>query len=247
MIIGIGAEKDLLGIEESLKRIKGRADIVIFSREMPKNPSSWIEYKISDNPEEELVNALYSGSIDAAIRGTLPANSTLKALKKRWNTDTLRRIAVLETAGGKKFILAPVGVDEGWSVLEKTEFINASRPLAEKLGISPKVAVLSGGRTGDIGRHEIVDRTINDAEKTAELTGADNCEILIEDAIKDHGIIIAPDGISGNLIFRTLCLLGGGNSHGAPVVNIDKIFVDTSRAGKDYSNAVLLAISLLKK
>ena len=44
----------------------------------------------------------------------------------------------------------------------------------------------------------------------------------------------------------TLCLLGGGDSHGAPVLNIGKIFVDTSRAGSDYSNAVLLAISLAK-
>jgi predicted methyltransferase MtxX (methanogen marker protein 4) len=57
--------------------------------------------------------------------------------------------------------------------------------------------------------------------------------------------VIAPDGITGNLIFRTLALLGGGRGHGAPVVNIDRIFVDTSRASADYTNAIMLAKSLV--
>ena len=247
MIIGIGAEKDLLKVQNSLEKVKNSADIVIFSRKRPRSISDRIEYEITDNPEESLIDALYSGRIDAAVRGTLPSNSTLKILKERAGVRALSRVAFLETAAGIKFILAPVGVDEGWSVEEKTYFIRASKPLAKKFGISQKVAILSGGRTGDIGRHKIVDKTIHDAEEISKLTGSDNCEILIEDAIKEHGIIIAPDGISGNLIFRTLCLLGEGHSHGAPVVNIDKIFVDTSRAAIDYSNAILLAISLIKK
>jgi predicted methyltransferase MtxX (methanogen marker protein 4) len=48
------------------------------------------------------------------------------------------------------------------------------------------------------------------------------------------------------LIFRTLTFLGSGQGHGAPVVNIDKIFVDTSRASPDYANAIRLAESMLK-
>ncbi|MDD1717629.1 MAG: phosphotransacetylase, partial [Methanoregulaceae archaeon] len=52
--------------------------------------------------------------------------------------------------------------------------------------------------------------------------------------------------ISGNLIFRTLVFLGAGKGHGAPVINIDKIFVDTSRASPDYTNAILLAEKLLE-
>ncbi|MDD1704009.1 MAG: phosphotransacetylase, partial [Methanoregula sp.] len=69
---------------------------------------------------------------------------------------------------------------------------------------------------------------------------------LIEDAIEDCGLIIAPDGISGNLVFRTLAFLGGGISHGAPVVNISKIFVDTSRASPNYTNALWRAAALLE-
>jgi predicted methyltransferase MtxX (methanogen marker protein 4) len=84
-----------------------------------------------------------------------------------------------------------------------------------------------------------------DAELVSRLSGARHYEILIEDAVKTCGVIIAPDGISGNLIFRTLVFLGGGHGHGAPVLNIGKIFVDTSRASPDYTNALLLAASLL--
>ncbi len=83
-----------------------------------------------------------------------------------------------------------------------------------------------------------------DAELVARITGARHYEILIEDAIAECGLIIAPDGITGNLIFRTLLFVGKGASHGAPVVNIPGIFVDTSRVNPDYSNALNLAASM---
>ncbi|WFN37289.1 methanogenesis marker protein Mmp4/MtxX [Methanomicrobium antiquum] len=247
MKIGIGCGADPAKIQKSLEKIKDKAEYVLFLKDVLDEPLDWIHYDISEEPEIRLVDALFNGEIDAAVRGTLPSNKTMKALKKRAGTNKLRRVAILQTADNKKFLLAPVGVDEGWSVDEKIEFIREAKPLADKIGLNNSVAVLSGGRFGDIGRHKIVDKTISDAERISELTGSDNCEILIEDAVLNHGIIIAPDGISGNLIFRTLCLLGGGDAHGAPVLNIGKIFVDTSRAGIDYSNAVLLAISLVKK
>jgi predicted methyltransferase MtxX (methanogen marker protein 4) len=90
-----------------------------------------------------------------------------------------------------------------------------------------------------------VDASIAEAVQVAREGNATHYEILIEDAVKHCGLVIAPDGISGNLIFRTLALIGGGQSHGAPVVNIDKIFVDTSRASPNYTNALLLAAALL--
>ena len=67
-----------------------------------------------------LVSDLMSGAIDAAVRGTLPASSTLKALKKAAGVDHLERIALLETVHGKKFLFAPVGVDEGWTVMRSS-------------------------------------------------------------------------------------------------------------------------------
>ena len=242
MHIGIGIDKNAEKVTESLASASKSNRITIFS----KTYISGTPYDIvvSDNAEEELVKALYEGRIDAAVRGTLPANAVMKLLKKYGNVKSLKRIALLETQSGTRFLLAPVGVDEGWTREEKVELVGYAREIASALGMSEKTALLSGGRLGDIGRHPVVDKTIEDAEAVAAETGSDHMEILIEDAVRDHGIIIAPDGISGNLVFRTLALLGGGRAHGAPVANLNRIFVDTSRASSDYSNAVFLASAL---
>ena len=191
-------------------------------------------------PERALVEDLHAKKIDAAIRGSLPANETLKYLKSVYGVDRLERIALLETAAGQKFLFAPVGVDEGWTFAEKVSFVEDGRRLAKALGLPEKAVILSGGRLGDIGRHDAVDKTIRDAEEAAQISGAVHGEILIEDAAADAGVIIAPDGISGNLIFRTLVFLGGGTGHGALIVNIRDIFMDSSRASSGYEEIISL-------
>lgn len=202
---------------------------------------------ISDRPEEALVRDLMEGRIDAAVRGSLPSNTTLRALSQATGVERLLRIALLSTRKGRMFLLAPVGVDEGWTVEEKIMLVERGRGLLALFGLPGEVAVLSGGRLGDLGRHPVVDRTIAQAELVARLTGAVHREILIEEAIRSAGMILAPDGISGNLIFRTLVHLGEGHPHGAPVVNIARIFVDSSRASPDYSDALITASRLVKK
>lgn len=246
--IGIGAQEDVEKIIASIKKSGLENGIIVYCKPgtVPSGKST-VTFHESEHPEEDLIQDLSSGTIRAAIRGTLPANNTLSTLKRVFGVDHLERVALLETAGGKKFLLAPVGVDEGWSVGEKVIFAKKGRAIAGKFGLSEKVAVLSGGRIGDVGRNARVDQSLADAELVARLSGAVNREILIEDAIQDSGLIIAPDGISGNLIFRTLTFLGAGKGHGAPVVNIDRIFVDTSRASPDYVNAIMLADSLSKQ
>ena len=245
--IGIGIAEDPEKVIESANRVSGKFEIIFYccpgivDRNAAGRGLSISEHA---NPEQALVDDLMAGRIDAAVRGTLPANATLKALKKAAGVDHLERIALLETISKKKFLLTPVGVDEGWTVGEKLEMIKKGRIIAKKFGLPEKVGILSGGRLGDIGRHPQVDASMADAELLARLGDATHCEILIEDAVETCGLIIAPDGISGNLIFRTLVFLGGGHGHGAPVLNISRIFVDSSRASPDYSNALLLAASL---
>ena len=247
--IGIGIECDPIKVVSSAPCTGQIIDIFYYSRpglvssELVEDHTHVVEHA---NPEQALVDDLMAGRISAAVRGTLPSNSTLKALKTAAGVDHLERIALLETVNGTKFLLTPVGVDEGWTVKEKLELIRKGRIIAKKFGLSERVGVLSGGRLGDVGRHPQVDASMAEAELVARLGDAVHCEILIEDAVKTCGLVIAPDGISGNLIFRTLILLGGGHGHGAPVVNIDKIFVDTSRASPNYTNALLLAASLLE-
>lgn len=245
--IGIGIAKDCEKVISSVTGSGISEHVVLYGK--PKTAArlpGGLTVHSSLVPEEDLVNDLMNGTIRAAVRGTLPANTTLAALKRAARVDHLERIALLETAGGKKFLLAPVGVDEGWSVSEKVTFVTKGKEIAAKFGLPTRVAILSGGRIGDVGRNRRVDRSLAEAELVARITGETHYEILVEEAISDSGVIIAPDGITGNLMFRTLTFLGAGHGHGAPVVNIGRIFVDTSRASPDYRNAIMLADSLSK-
>ncbi len=199
----------------------------------------------SDDPAGAMVRDLVEERIDAAVRGTLPANRTLALLRAATGVDHLERVALLECADGRRFLFAPVGVDEGWTVAGKVALIERGRALARLLDLPPGVGVLSGGRLGDLGRHPAVDRSMADAELAARLGDGVHCEVLIEEAVERCGLVIAPDGISGNLVFRTLVYLGGGNAHGAPVTNIGPVFIDTSRASREYARPLRLAAGLV--
>jgi len=247
--IGIGIEEEPEKVVTSANKAAGRFGIVCYCRPGRADPAAaapGVTIRECADPAQALVDDLASGTIAAAVRGTLPSNATLKALKQAMGVDHLERIALLETVAGTKFLLTPVGVDEGWTVAEKLELIRKGKEIARRFGLPQKVGVLSGGRLGDVGRHPQVDASMAGAELVARLSGSEHCEILIEEAVATCGLIIAPDGISGNLVFRTLTFLGGGHAHGAPVVNISRIFVDTSRASPNYTNALLLAASLLE-
>jgi len=200
-------------------------------------------------PERRLVEMLAGGAIDAAVRGTISARKTLHHLKLITGARHTCRSALLSTAGGKQFFLLPVGIDEGATVAARVHLTVETAKVLTSLKMHPKVAVLSGGRSEDKGRTKAVDRTLANAEAlTKQLNGigidAVNCNILIEDAIKSSNILVAPDGISGNLMFRTLVFLGGGKGHGAPVFDIPYAFVDTSRSGAAFGDAIIMAAAL---
>jgi putative methanogen marker protein 4 len=247
MRIGIGAGEDIGKVLAAARGAGEGIEVTCYTNGAPATGNRDPCLVISDRPEVALVRDLIEGRIDAALRGSLPSNPTLRALREATGREYLLRIALLSTRSGRRFLLAPVGVDEGWTVEEKVELVERGRGYLATFGLPGEVAVLSGGRLGDLGRHPVVDRTIAQAELVARLTGAVHREILIEDAIGSAGLILAPDGISGNLVFRTLVHLGGGQAHGAPVVNIDRIFVDTSRASPDYANALITASKLVKR
>jgi predicted methyltransferase MtxX (methanogen marker protein 4) len=124
--------------------------------------------------------------------------------------------------------------------------------LAKKVGLGTKIAVMSGGRCEDVGRCKAVDRSIESARnivKQLESEGYDayHCQILIEDAVNNADILIAPEGITGNIIFRTLHFIGGAKALGAPVVNSEKVFIDTSRVKTDYTDSIALAMRMTEE
>ena len=218
--------------ETSEKRIKK-------AKELAKDFADVIVIDEGEETEKTLIDLLKKGDVDAAIRGTARASKILEILRKEFTTY---RIALLETADGKLFLLAPVGVDEGKSVKEKLIMIEEAKKISKKLGLKGTVAILAGGRYGDVGRSEAVDISLATAELTARLANAKNYEIKIEEAVKED-IVIAPDGISGNLIFRSLCYLGIGREYGAVYTNLPFKLVDTSRSQspEGYARAIALA------
>ena len=183
--------------------------------------------------ENDLMDMLLNKEVDAAIRGSFSSSRMLNILKEKY-TNNLFRASFLEV-NNQKFLFAPVGIDDGDKLEEKIKIIDLGAEFLLKLGIKPEIAVLSGGRPQDVGRSQKIDKSIAEGERVTQITKSKysvrHYFILIENTIKDNvNFILAPDGISGNLIFRTLVLLGSGKSHGAVTLGIDEIFIDTSRS-----------------
>ncbi len=151
----------------------------------------------------------------------------------------------------KIVLLAPVGIDEGQSVREKKELAVYGRELLRMLGEEVHLGVLSGGRLEDLGRSPLIDESLERGKILTKESldmgiSSTHYGILLEDALSSSNFIMAPDGISGNLIFRALYFFGGVGSAGAPVSNLPRVYVDTSRAKTDYSDSIALASALCR-
>lgn len=230
--VGIGVGKDRSSVESSASAFPGNVTIY--------------------DDAEALVDDLISGSIDAAVRGNMSSSVVLPILRDRLGLSELERVVILEPVGGRLFCMAPVGIDEGWTKSQKLGLVRGSMPLLRALGLGNRVAVMSGGRESDLGRSDLIDRTIMDARDIVstlcdEGYDAYDAQILLEEAVRDADLIIAPDGISGNIIFRALHFVGGAVALGAPLINTDKVFVDTSRAKTDYVDSIVLAMKLTER
>ncbi|MCK5561828.1 MAG: methyltransferase, partial [Thermoplasmata archaeon] len=212
--IGIGQNNSKEG-QKIIKRSvtsatnKGYAEVIVF------------------NSHSELVNALKNDEISGAVRGTLSAKETLDDLKRVFKLVSIYRSALICIAEKSCFFLAPVGIDEGIFIDERLQFIKLIDSLLQRLDITSETAIISGGRMDDYGRSGLVDESLRAGVKLFKLAkeagiNAKHFGILIEDAYKDSNIIIAPNGIVGNLLFRTLHFLGNARSLGAPVLNMDK-------------------------
>ncbi len=242
--VGVGPQDREL-LLRGIERARYHAHIVLVGEE---EIGGW-EFAKAMEPERKLIEMLLDGTIDAAVRGTVSARKALQILKEQTGFHRVHRAALLSTFEGAEFFLTPVGVDEGHSVRERASLAMQTAKLLDAVGIAPKVGVLSGGRAEDKGRARTVDRTLERAEQlTRRLVtsgiAATNYGILIEEAIKSANVLVAPDGINGNLIFRTLTFLGGGKGYGAPLLGIPHTFVDTSRSGSAFGNAIIMASAL---
>ena len=208
----------------------------------------------SNNPENEIIYYLNDSKIDAAIRGSISSTPFLNKIKEHFAFTDINRLALLETFKEQQFFFGPIGIDECNTYKSKIKFIEKAIIELKSLDLMPKISVLSGGRISDLGRDPIVDQSIKMATKVVDYLkmnspdlSIQHDEILIENAINnDSNLIIAPNGISGNLIYRTLVHLGEGKAYGAIYMDLNKVIIDTSSVGdiSEISGALILALAL---
>ena len=226
--------------------------------------------------EDELIEAFKNPEIDAVIRGSLKASKVIKAIKEFKSDKTINRTTYINTedeegfSNNYEFLLAPVGIDEGKNIEEKIILAVQAADFIQYLGKKPKIAVLAEGRKDDLGRSERIDESLissdeltnrlietfkeldnfdNDSDEISKNYSIKNYYILLEQAIEDgYNIILANDGIFGNIMFRTLVLLDKWPSYGAVTLGIDEIFIDTSRdqTVEGYVRSLKLAYNLAK-
>jgi len=209
---------------------------------IPKEKQNSIHLIDSSDPTSEIVNYLNNNLISCAIRGSLSSSKFLKSLDVILHISEISRLALLETSSGHQFFFGPVGIDECNNLNNKKLFIEKALTELSTLNIEPKISILSGGRLGDIGRNVDVDKNIKEAQELVDFfklekpdLKIEHTEILIEKAIENKSnLILAPNGISGNLIYRTLVHLGGGKAYGAIYMGLDYSIIDTSRVA-DFS------------
>jgi len=226
----------------------------ISNNKLFSNNNEFITLVKSDEPTSEILNFLKTEQISSVVRGNLGSTKFLLGLQSILNILEINRLALLETFTGYQFFFGPVGIDECNDLDSKIIFVNKAIKEIKALNLEPRVSILSGGRIGDIGRNPMVDNSIEEAQKVVDhfkdkypSLMIEHSEILIENAItKKSNLIIAPDGVSGNLIYRTLVHLGGGKAYGAIYMDIDRAIVDTSRVGdiSEIRGALILAQSL---
>lgn len=226
--------------------------------------------------EDELIEAFKNPEVDAVIRGSLKASKVIKAIKGLKPDCKINRTTYINTSEDEsfskdyEFLLAPVGIDEGKNIEEKVELAVQAANFLQYLGKMPKIAVLAEGRKDDLGRSERIDESLISSEKLTDLLmdtfkeldnfdnesgdisknySIKNYHILLEQAIGDgFNIILANDGIFGNIMFRTLVLLDKWPSYGAVTLGIDEIYIDTSRdqTVEGYKRSLKLAYRLAK-
>lgn len=207
---------------------------------------------LSSSPWEDLVQLLKEGVVDSAVRGNLSSRKTVQELRNAFGCKNLCRASLLEL-DGNLVMLAPVGIDEGETREDLLEVVTGCSRLALRLGIIFKVGVISGGRLEDKGRSPRVDSMLEESNVLVRELGSRGIEAVnfgveIERAV-DEGftLILAPDGIFGNLMFRSMVLIGKVQSYGACATALPKTFVDTSRSKTSYLLPLILASALSQK
>jgi len=243
-------------------KIKQYADPILVGKDI--STQFEIESINTNTPEKTLVSLLMNNEVDGIVRGSLQAANILKIWREEVEKLTksisiqLRFALINNSLTEHSLLLSPIGIEEGHTLKEKELIIELGVKLLSLLGITPKISVLAAGtKKNDMYRHNIADQTINDSEALIQIfrheVDISTPGILIEQAFEDRKNFVIPmDGVTGNLLYRTLVHVGNWESYGAvllfPGENIvNNVFIDTSHRGSvhDYQRALIFASAIV--
>ncbi|MDR2830237.1 MAG: methanogenesis marker protein Mmp4/MtxX [Methanobrevibacter sp.] len=240
IVVGLGKNKNVLKAIEKINNIDDLDVTVVES-------------------EEQLFKSLISDEIYGVVRGSLPSSLIMKMMRKYYNRSINRATYIKEDRHGTcyEFLLAPIGIDEADSFDEKVNLAIQSSKFLKSINLKPKIAILSSAREDDYGRSDFIDESLQNSEKlynklkNSNLGDVEikNYYILLEKAVKEkNNLILCPNGVIGNIIFRSLVLLNSWNSYGAVALGIDDVFIDTSRdqTVEGYLRSLKLAYQIVK-
>jgi len=263
-VIGIGVNEDLDSWNKIFQGFQNihtqfpQTSLSIYAKKSPfklRVFSSQVSLKISEKPELNLIQDLKQGFIKGAIRGSFSSTDFLQCVMQEFSVSRVNRIALLESATGHHFWFAPVGIDEGNTYESRRDFVEFAIRLLETCQVLPNIGILSKGRRGDAKRATFIKESLEDNQRLVEEIARaypgiiiNHDEILLENTIlKQRNFVLAPDGVSGNLIYRTLVHLGQGKAYGAvyrgkPLEQY--AIIDTSRSGslEEIEGAMILAL-----
>jgi len=249
--IAFGLKEPNKSVIESLIRSKKYADIVLVGPKAIKNVKGF-EKLISQEPEKELAKILFNGGVEGIVRGTIDDFKTFEAyqdLVGKENTKNMAEFGLAEDNHGRQFFLSQASNPAGWTKEEKIKDCEGViRFIKDNLGIKPKIGCITGVRHETYKRKKnikqgaqmFLNQTYEDAEFVVSYfrkkgIGAKNYSIEIETAMNEGcNIIVPPNGMVGNQVFRTLIFLGGGRLLTASRAYLPHPYEDNSRSETDF-------------
>jgi predicted methyltransferase MtxX (methanogen marker protein 4) len=249
--IGFGLKKPSKEVLKSLIKSKKYAQIVLVGPSTIKNIRGFKKI-ISEEPEKELAKILFNKEVEGIVRGTIDDFKTFEAYRAligKDKTNEMIELALLEDFYGRQFFLSQGSNPLGWTREEKIKDCEGIiKFMKTELKIKPKIGCITGVRHETYQRKKkiregvegILNQTYEDANFVVDYfrkrgIEAKNYAIEIETALKDGcNIIVPPNGMVGNQIFRTLVLIGGGKLLSCSRVNLPDPYEDNSRSETDF-------------
>ncbi len=249
--IGFGLKEPNKEVLKSLIKSKKYAEIILIGPNAIKNIKAFQKI-ISKEPEKKLARMLFNKEVEGIVRGTIDDFKTFEAYQAligQEKTEEMTELGLMEDFYGRQFFISQASNPLGWTREGKIRDCEGIiKFMKAELGIKPKIGFITGIRHETYERKKkirksvqgILNQTYEDANNiisyfTKKGIKAKNYAIEIETALKDGcNIIVPPNGMVGNQIFRTLILIGGGKLLTGSRANLPHPYEDNSRSETDF-------------